>query len=385
MAPTRPRQPNMSIESLDTSAFPAPPQDRIDRSPTKTPTRSPIKKVRRGITLKQKQALIDNLQLEIAERARKLRAQEALQCRGLRTRVEIRINRVPSAMRKPKMKDLLAKYLAQQEAKSNPILPGMVPKVAPAASTMRHAASAPSLAQKRKSDESFSDEENDEVSNPKKRSKPSPDPVPGPSAAARTKEPVKALSPRPANTSSRPTTATSTNSPIRPPTSKLVQPTKSYLARPAAASKAPSPIKPQGGAATMLNSLVTKAKASRSASTRKITPASTTTASAAARARKQTAVPPPVPRATRARTSNTSESSANSHGTTIVRKPVPISKTAPAKKEPVKREPVKKAAPAKGSVRGTAATRKPSATQAAKAAVKSAATAAGRSLRSKRA
>lgn len=91
------------------------------------------------------------ISIAVAERARKLRAQEALQCRGLRTRVEIRINRVPSAMRKPKMRDLLAKHMTQQNAsKSTAILPGMVPKTASTATTVRQIASAPLLAQKRK-------------------------------------------------------------------------------------------------------------------------------------------------------------------------------------------------------------------------------------------
>lgn len=49
-------------------SFPAPPQmvPTKTRSPMKTPPsqRSPIKKAKMGITLGQKQALIDNLQLE---------------------------------------------------------------------------------------------------------------------------------------------------------------------------------------------------------------------------------------------------------------------------------------------------------------------------------
>ena len=49
-----------------------------------------------------------------------------LQAQGLRTRVEIRVNRIPTALRKAKMGDLLLKY---NEAKVNPtstILPGMI-------------------------------------------------------------------------------------------------------------------------------------------------------------------------------------------------------------------------------------------------------------------
>lgn len=80
-------------------------------SPAHTPTsKSPIKKVFVGITATQKQALIDNLQLEITERARKLRAQYAMQAQGLRTRVELRVNRIPTALRKLTMGELLQKY-----------------------------------------------------------------------------------------------------------------------------------------------------------------------------------------------------------------------------------------------------------------------------------
>ncbi|KAI6246622.1 hypothetical protein HI914_05173 [Erysiphe necator] len=63
-----------------------------------------------GLSLPQKRALIQNLQLEIMERARRLRAQYALQAQGLRTRVEIRVNRIPVAVRRLKMGDLLLKY-----------------------------------------------------------------------------------------------------------------------------------------------------------------------------------------------------------------------------------------------------------------------------------
>ncbi|KLJ09837.1 hypothetical protein EMPG_14741 [Blastomyces silverae] len=75
----------------------------------RTPNGSPTRK-RMRITLSQKQALIDNLQLEVTERARKLRAHYALQAQDLRGRIERRVNRIPTALRKQKMGDLLAKY-----------------------------------------------------------------------------------------------------------------------------------------------------------------------------------------------------------------------------------------------------------------------------------
>ncbi len=99
------------------------------KSPDATPTRSPSKRSIM-ITQGQKQALIDNLQLEsksstmcqlrmvkyssvlpVTERARKLRAQYALQAQSLRTRVEMRVNRIPTAMRKANMGELYEKYL----------------------------------------------------------------------------------------------------------------------------------------------------------------------------------------------------------------------------------------------------------------------------------
>ena len=98
------------------------------QSPARTPTQSPSKRPIM-ITQGQKQALIDNLQLEgrgsaskaepytklvghlVTERARKLRAQYALQAQSLRTRIELRVNRIPTAMRKANMGELYEKYL----------------------------------------------------------------------------------------------------------------------------------------------------------------------------------------------------------------------------------------------------------------------------------
>lgn len=70
MAPTRQQKKRKSTEStnsVDLQSFPAPPQlvPTKTRSPARTPIRgSPIKKTKMGITVGQKQALIDNLQLE---------------------------------------------------------------------------------------------------------------------------------------------------------------------------------------------------------------------------------------------------------------------------------------------------------------------------------
>lgn len=56
--------------------------------------------------------------LPVTERARRLRAQYNLQAQGLRSRVEIRINRIPVSLRKIKMGDLLLKHLEQEQKRS---------------------------------------------------------------------------------------------------------------------------------------------------------------------------------------------------------------------------------------------------------------------------
>lgn len=50
----------------------------------------------------------------VTERARKLRAQYNLQAQGIRTRIEIRVNRIPMALRKAKMGELADKYTSGQ-------------------------------------------------------------------------------------------------------------------------------------------------------------------------------------------------------------------------------------------------------------------------------
>ena len=60
----------------------------------------------------------------VAERARKLRAQYSLQANGLRTRLEIRVNRIPHRMRTQLMGATLDKF-SNQRLSSTAILPGM--------------------------------------------------------------------------------------------------------------------------------------------------------------------------------------------------------------------------------------------------------------------
>lgn len=110
---------------------------------------SPRKRQKTGISMSQKQALIDNLQLEstfppprastasrarmsinasiVTERARKLRAQYNLQAQGLRTRIEIRVNRIPMALRKAKMGELADKYKNGQHPQLSRSTPSALP------------------------------------------------------------------------------------------------------------------------------------------------------------------------------------------------------------------------------------------------------------------
>ncbi|KIX92836.1 uncharacterized protein Z520_11499 [Fonsecaea multimorphosa CBS 102226] len=81
-----------------------------------TPSGSPARKKLR-ITQQQKQALMDNLQLEITERARQLRAGYALQCADLRARIERRVNRIPLSIRKMTMRELMEQHESSNAAK----------------------------------------------------------------------------------------------------------------------------------------------------------------------------------------------------------------------------------------------------------------------------
>lgn len=59
----------------------------------------------------------------VTERARKLRAQYALQAQGLRTRVELRINRIPSSLRGANIGELFLKYQEATKPAQNDVSP----------------------------------------------------------------------------------------------------------------------------------------------------------------------------------------------------------------------------------------------------------------------
>ncbi|CAK7244624.1 MAG: hypothetical protein STHCBS139747_006168 [Sporothrix thermara] len=257
--------------------------------PTKTED-SPSKRRKVGVTLAQKQALIDNLQLEVTERARKLRAQYNLQAQGLRTRIEIRVNRIPMALRKLKMGDLLLKHSTDQQrpiapkqtttmtaaaaaaARTTTRVPPPVPEkdfdaarsVVSHAESTRTAHTTVSRPLKRLSDQLASgDKENQNAhyENPKKRQRGGAN-LPGASGT----QPVQVLSPA------------SSNSRVNPRDRERAAPApqspfKSSIARPMSPTK-------QTSTTNIISSMVEKARASRTANTRK--PTTSSTASSAA-------------------------------------------------------------------------------------------------------
>lgn len=61
--------------------------------------------------------------LSVTERARRLRAQYSLQAQGLRSRIEIRVNRIPISLRNMTMGDLLARYERKDDQRTAVPLP----------------------------------------------------------------------------------------------------------------------------------------------------------------------------------------------------------------------------------------------------------------------
>ncbi|KAI1479880.1 hypothetical protein K445DRAFT_366621 [Daldinia sp. EC12] len=276
-----------------------------------SPQRSPIKKRKLGLSLAQKQALIDNLQLEITERARRLRAQYNIQAQQLRSRVEMRVNRIPTALRKLKMGELLSKSLQTQQP---PRPPKSTYVTKPPPVPAKDSASAKPLPRKpvpattnlkRLSEEIIGlDKENQggDVQNPKKR----PHGIPGKEPAAI--QPGQVLSP------------TSSNTRIVP-RARPASPIKSLVSRPASPLKGPPP-KPSSH---IISSMTDRVKATRPPVTRKPTTSSTTSSAngnTSVRAR-QAAVPsrPPTAASTRGRRkASTASESSNGSSTTVVKK-----------------------------------------------------------------
>ncbi|KAI0124679.1 Borealin N terminal-domain-containing protein [Xylariales sp. AK1849] len=304
--------------------------------------RSPIKKRKMGLSVAQKQALIDNLQLEITERARRLRAQYNVQAQQLRSRVEMRVNRIPTALRKIKMGELLIRHAEAQQPRQpqspfvarpppvpakNGASPKPIPrKPVPAGSSKR--------SQKRLSEEiaGADDKENsvEPMGNPKKKLR-------GGAAAAEASrvQPGQVLSPTSTNLRIMPRGLERPASPTKSMMERAASPAKSMIARPASPTKGLN----TKASSSLLSNMVEKAKATRSAAaaTRKVTASSTTGSSAAGtstRTRK-----PAVPIATttastrgRRKVSQTSDSSEASTATVI--KKTTASKAAATKPPP---------------------------------------------------
>ncbi|MCJ1458461.1 hypothetical protein MMC28_008834 [Mycoblastus sanguinarius] len=356
MAPTRTKKARLSTDNISTAR----PQLVATKSPTRTPIQSPQKKATR-ITEIQKQALIDNLQLEskflqtgvialgtnllqVTERARKLRAQYALQAQSLRTRIELRINRIPTSLRKANMGELYEKYLeseskqkeASEEARvaapaketvtaEKAIMTEEGIKSTPAPKTRGtkrtryvddYLDAKPSILNGRSDDMESADKENAQgaaqtIPIPKKRTKVGANPRQDPKVST-------VLSPKSANSRTLP------QSPVRP---ELGSPQKPYLSRPVSPLKPISPIKSvppaKAAAAAATASLAgmvnEKTKVGRPKATiaRKTTNSGMTAKPAATRA-KRGAIVEKEPEHLR-NVSNTSNISSASTGTTVVR------------------------------------------------------------------
>ncbi|MCJ1263122.1 hypothetical protein MMC22_002992 [Lobaria immixta] len=239
MAPARTKMNTSSSAHDNIEGLPSRQQTVTIQSPARTPPTSPRKKAV-GITQGQKQALIDNLQLEVTERARKLRAQYALQAQSLRTRIELRINRIPKSLRSANMGELVAKHLEKKKEADSPrplesefskpqSKQPQAERSLPIPDNTKPASTARLRGTKRKSDEmENADKENaishvESLPNPKKRTKAA--------VGARTRQatnPSTVLSPKSSNSRTLP----------RSPTRPLGSPQKPYISHPA------SPLKP---------------------------------------------------------------------------------------------------------------------------------------------
>lgn len=158
------------------------------------------------------------------------------------------------------------------------------------------------------------DKENDDLLDPKKRGKATAAPE---RIASHKLVESQVLSPRSANSRTLP------QSPIRTANS----PPKSFLARPIG-----SPLKPMapgltGGATSMLQNMVEKAKNSRVNTTRKVTASSSGSSSAGVGRGKRQPAAPTVEKTGRGRVSAGSQSSDASSGTVIQKKAAPAKRT----------------------------------------------------------
>jgi hypothetical protein len=340
-----------------------------------TPTGSPSRK-KLKVTAAQRQILIDNLQLEITERARKLRAQYAVQCADLRARVERRVNRIPTAVRKMTMGELMAKHAkpapktqtksAMAAARDRPLPPLPKEQSSKTASPMR-LKSSPAKGKKRKSSQIHIARDNDDdvfvpdtLPVAKKTRTQAAQNAP-PRATSRAGKPANVLSPRSHNSRTLPQSPIKSYSPVKSAFSRPVSPLKPASPLKAAASAATSAISASMHGmieSTKRGTAAAAGKLSRTASREK-SPVKPTVASISNT--RGNMGPPPRPGAlsspqrsasqTSTQTS-TSESSAVSSGTTIV-KPKRGTRAAAAKTAPAPKAKATRAA-ATGATKQTA-------------------------------
>uniref|UniRef100_A0A093V388 ATP-dependent Clp protease ATP-binding subunit ClpX n=1 Tax=Talaromyces marneffei PM1 TaxID=1077442 RepID=A0A093V388_TALMA len=217
----------MSASTSRKRKSPEPERDAFNQDQVTTPSSSPARK-KLKISQRQKQALIDNLQLEITERARRLRAQYALQAQDLRSRIERRhwsSSTIPkkSAVPSKAMKSPVA--TKKQKDVEYPIL---------------SATKSPSRRPKQTSNVgSYSDKENAPVpeahvplENPKKRGNPAASGQPRSVSQVLRDAETKVLSPKSSNS------RTYKQSPL------IASPSKAtYMSRPTSPLKPASPLK----------------------------------------------------------------------------------------------------------------------------------------------
>ncbi|KAE9984751.1 hypothetical protein EG327_004888 [Venturia inaequalis] len=254
----------------------------------------------------------------LTERARKLRAQYALHAQGLRSRLEMRINRVPKQLRTTNIAELIDQYSEHLEPPSKRPLP--VPQAATVTSKAAQNArpqpaqqsnSARPRGTKRSSEMVGGSDKENGIEIPKKRSKAAQ--TGGPVRAVRTAsrlDPSKVLSPKSHNSRQLPQSPFKRDSPGKP-----LSPGKSYLARPV------SPVKPGtvAAATASLANLVAPAERTRPAGRTAAKQTAVATGSVRERGRPPVAMAPPAvpPKTGRGRAA--SDTSDTSTGTTVVK------------------------------------------------------------------
>ncbi|KAI4237163.1 MAG: hypothetical protein L6R40_005941 [Gallowayella cf. fulva] len=339
----------------NTMASIAPPKTVGFQSPATTPTQAPSKRPVM-ITQGQKQALIDNLQLEITERARKLRAQYALQAQSLRARIEMRVNRIPTAMRKANVGELYAKYLKSIESQSSENEKESSPKTVkfqkqpsptkptPSSPTKyAEAAPAPSRGTKRPSDHFSADDDKENTPDPtiplysKKRPKPNTHHPANPSTVLSPKSSnSRALAPHQSPTrlqlgSPQKTFPSHPTSPLKPSITVPVASKPASPAKAAAVAAATSLINAAPAATASEKPRATRTRGAAATKTAKTTTAASKAKPPITRA-KRGAGPPPAASAPKDESRTVSAASNTSTATTLVTRPAaePATKSAAA-------------------------------------------------------